>query len=188
VNGLHCRSANRLDPNFVSIGNASLINDRQHVAVRIPPGGTLSDYIPFYFTPHSVMLLNIKTGYRGVQQRRNDEIMIIVSSLPKLIQDKIGFVFTDRHARLAAAEFFDDTVNINKIDWKILRSRDFSRDENDLGKGERYQAEALVHRHLPTSSLLGIACYNTQERDRVDTLVREAGLDLRVIRQPGWYF
>ena len=138
--------------------------------------GTLSDYVPFYFTPHSVMLFNIKTGYRGVQQRRNDEIVILVSSLTKLTQDQIRFVFTDRHARLAAAEFFDDMTNLDKIDWKILRNRDFSRDDNDLGKMERYQAEALVHSHMPTSSLLGIACYNMQERDRVDTLVREAGL------------
>ena len=179
ANGLHCRSSNYLDPHFVSIGNASLINDRQHVAVRIQPKGTLSDYISFYFTPHSVMLLNIKTGFRGVQQRRNDEIVILVSSLPKLSQDQIRFVFTDRHARLATAEFFDDVANLDKIDWKILRNRDFSRDDNDLGKMERYQAEALVHRHMPTSSLLGIACYNAQERDSVDTLVREAGLDLR---------
>jgi hypothetical protein len=187
-NGLHCRSSNRLAPNFVNIGNASLINDRQHVAVPIQPRGTLSDYVPFYFTPHSVMLFNIKTGHRGIQQRQNDEIAILVSSLPKLIENQIRYVFTDRHARLAAAEFFDDTKNLDRIDWKILQNRDFSRDNNDLEKMERYQAEALVHRHLPISSLLAIACYNTQERDRVDALVREAGLALRVIRQPGWYF
>jgi ssDNA thymidine ADP-ribosyltransferase, DarT len=188
ANGLHCRNSNRLDPNFVSIGNASLINDRQRVIVRSPPGGTLSDYIPFYFTSHSVMLYNIKTGHRGVQQRRNDEIVILVSALPKLIEDQITFVFTDQHARLAAAEFYNDMAKLDKIDWKILRNRDFKRDDNDLEKMDRYQAEALVHRHLPTSSLLGMACYNTQERDRVDTLVREASLNLRVICQPGLYF
>ena len=187
-NGLHCRSSNRLDPNFVSIGNPSLISDRQHVAVPIQPRGTLSDYVPFYFTPHSVMLFNIKTGYRGIQQRRNDEIAILVSSIPKLAKDKIRYVFTDRHARLATAEFFDGTEALVRIDWKILQNRDFSRDNNDLGKMERYQAEALVHRHLPVNSLLAIACYNAQERDRVNALVRQAGLGLRVISQPGWYF
>jgi hypothetical protein len=161
-NGLHCRSSNRLDPNFVSIGNPSLINDRQHVAVPIQPRGTLSDYIPFYFTPHSVMLFNIKTGYRGIQRRQNDEIAVLVSSLPKLTEDGIRYVFTDRHARLAAAEFFDDLQNLDRIDWKILQNRDFSRDNNDLGKVERYQAGALVHRHLQISSLLAIACYNVR--------------------------
>lgn len=187
-NGLHCRNSNRPDPNFVSIGNASLIHDRQHVSVSIAPGGTLSDYIPFYFTPASVMSFNISTGYRGIQQRRNDEIAILVCSLPKLEQDGIRFVFTDRHARLATREFFGDVANLDRIDWKILQNRDFSRDNNDLGKMERYQAETLVHRHLPIRSVLAIGCYNTHERDRVDALVKGAGLNLDVVSRPGWYF
>ena len=187
-NGLHCRNSNRLDPNFVSIGNPSLITDRHHVGVPIRPGDTLSDYIPFYFTPLSVMLLNINTGYRGIQQRRNDEIAILVRSLPKLDDDGIKFVFTDRHARLATAEFFGDVADLDRIDWKILQNRDFSRDNNDLGKMERYQAETLVHRHLPIDSLLAIACYNSSERNRVDALVQGAGLALNVISRPGWYF
>jgi hypothetical protein len=172
----------------VSIGNPSLIQDRHHVPVPIPPRGTLSDYVPFYFTPLSIMSFNIYTGRRGVQQRRNDEIAILLCSLPKLTQDGITFVFTDRHARLAAAEFFGDAGSLDRIDWRILQNRDFSRDNNDLGKMERYQAESLVHRHLPIDSLLGVACYNMRERDRVDALVKDAGLDLRVVKRPGWYF
>jgi ssDNA thymidine ADP-ribosyltransferase DarT-like protein len=148
----------------------------------------LSDYVPFYFTPLSVMLLNIKTGYRGIQQRRSDEIAILVCSLPKLRQDGITFIFSDRHARLATAEFLGDVAALDRIDWKILQNRDFTRDNNDLGKIERYQAETLVHRHLPIDSLLAIACYNSRERDRVDALVEGAGLDLNVISRPGWYF
>ncbi len=187
-NGLHAGNSLRLDPNFVSIGNPSLISDRHHVGVPIPPEGILSDYIPFYFTPRSVMLLNIKTGYRGIQQRRSDEIAILVCSLPKLRQDDVTFVFSDRHARLATAEFFGAAADLNRIDWKILQNSDFSRDNNDLGKMERYQAETLVHRYLPTDSLLAIACYNSRERDRVDALVKGAGLGLSVISRPGWYF
>jgi hypothetical protein len=78
--------------------------------------------------------------------------------------------------------------DLDRIDWEILQDRDFSRDNNDLGKMERYQAETLVHRHLPIDSLLAIACYNNHERDRVDALVKRAGLSLKVIGRPGWYF
>jgi hypothetical protein len=186
--GLHCPNSNRLDPNFVNIGNLSLISDRHNVRVPIPPGGTLSDYIPFYFTPLSVMLFNIKTGRGGIRQRRNDEIVILVCSLQKLHQDGITFVFTDRHARLATAEFFGDVADLDRIDWKILQNSDFRRDNNDLGKMERYQAETLVHRHLPIDSLMATACYNSVERDRVDALVKGAGLGVSVISRPGWYF
>jgi hypothetical protein len=60
--GLHCRNSPERDPNYVEIGNPELIQKRTQRPVPIPPGGVLSDYIPFYFTPHSPMLLNIKTG------------------------------------------------------------------------------------------------------------------------------
>jgi len=81
-NGLHCSTSNALDPNFVPIGMTDLIGRRRHRQVPIAPYGTLGDYVPFYFTPWSPMLLNIKTGRNGVIQRPNREIAIFVSSLP----------------------------------------------------------------------------------------------------------
>ena len=60
-NGLHCANSGSTDPNYVPIGNSDLIAKRNERDVPIPPGGTLSDYIPFYFTSASPMLLNIKT-------------------------------------------------------------------------------------------------------------------------------
>ena len=35
----------------------------------------LSDYVPFYFTHHSPMLYNIKTGYHGMRQTPMPEIV-----------------------------------------------------------------------------------------------------------------
>jgi len=113
-NGLHCRSSNRIDPDFVSIGNADLIANRHYHAVPVAPGGSLSDYIPFYFTPLSMMLYDIKTGYRGVRQRRNDEIVILVSSLRKLEKDGIRFLFTDRHAYLGYACYYDNLDDLSE--------------------------------------------------------------------------
>src|SRR3954470_12772585 len=69
ANGLHCRSSAMQDPNFVEIGNPDLIGKREHWAVPVPPGGRLSDYVPFYFTPYSPMLYNIKTGWNGIPKR-----------------------------------------------------------------------------------------------------------------------
>ncbi len=81
--GLHCRNSAEFDPNFINIGNPDLIARRQLRHVPVPPGGTLSDYVPFYFTPYSLMLFNIKTGYGGVPRQPNDHIVILVSSLRK---------------------------------------------------------------------------------------------------------
>jgi hypothetical protein len=146
--GLHCRNSGRIDPNFVGIGNASLIADRHSHPVPVAPGGNLSDYIPFYFTPASMMLYNISTGYRGVQQRANDEIVFLVSSLRKLV-NSTPFLFTDRHAYLRYACYYNNLDDLSKIDWRILQNKDFRRDRENPEKTDRYQAEALVHKHLP---------------------------------------
>src|SRR5579863_5248145 len=152
-NGLHCRNSAKSDPNFVQIGNASLINGRHQRTIKGPYDGTLSDYVPFYFTPLSPMFLNIKTGWHGIQQRSNQEIAILVASLHDLKKAGHPFVFTDRHAYLQAAQVFDDLKDLSKIDWNILQCRDFKRDPENPEKVERYEAEALMHKHLPFDAL-----------------------------------
>jgi hypothetical protein len=149
ANGIHCRNSPNRDPNFRNIGNPDLISKRARRVVPVGPGGTLSDYVPFYFTPSSPMLYNIKTGYNGMRQTPMAQIVILVSSLHKVAADGLPFVFTDRHAYLQAAEFKSDLNDLSVIDWQILANRDFRRDTNDPGKIERYQAEALVHACVP---------------------------------------
>jgi hypothetical protein len=188
ANGLHCRNSNLIDPNFIGIGNPDLIDNRHYRSVPVPPGGSLSNYVPFYFTPMSVMLFNIKTGHRGIRQRRNDEIIILVSSLKTLNARGIRYLFTDRHAYLTSAQFYSHLDDLDKINWTILQNRDFRRDNDDLGKMERYQAEALVHTHLPVTSLLGMVCYNGSVLESVKVLLSNTSVELKVIRKPEWYF
>lgn len=187
-NGLHCRNSQIVDPNFVTIGNPELIDKRQYRLVDIPPGGTLSDYIPFYFTPFSPMLYNVKTGWGGIKQRPNHDIVILVSSLHKLRELERTFVFSDRHAYLQTAQFSSDLKDLERIDWRILQTRDFRRDTDDMGKIERYQAEALVHQNVPTDSLLGIVCYDKDVLQKLETLAIEHGVRMKVITRPQWYF
>jgi|SRR6185312_14684530 len=187
-NGLHCKSSRTTDPRYVDIGNAELIDKRRHHPVPCSPGGVLSDYVPFYFTPFSPMLYNIKTGYGGIRKRDNDEIVILASSLYKLKEREIRFVFTDRHAYLATAQYYSGLENLNEIDWPILQRRDFKRDPDDPGKFERYQAEALVHQHLPIEALLGIVCYNDAVASGLHRELAGRGLNLTVATKPNWYF
>jgi hypothetical protein len=187
-NGLHCRNAKIVDPNFVNIGNQELIDKRQHRIVDIAPGGSLSDYIPFYFTPFSPMMLNIKTGWGGITKRLNREIVILVSSLRKLDEDGRRFVFTDRHAYLQAARFSASLEHLVWIDWANLQARNFKRDSDEMDRFERYQAEALVHQHMPVDALLGIVCYDAETKRRLDALLAESNIQLRIVVKPSWYF
>jgi hypothetical protein len=186
-NGLHPRNSSHRDPHFVSIGNIDLIEKRQDRTVPISPGGTLSDYVPFYFTPYSPMLLNIKTGYHGVVRRSNDEIVVLVSSLHTLVAKGIPFVFTDRHAYLFLAQYYSDLVQLDKIDWNSLRMRDFRRDPDDPGRIERYQAEALVYQHVPLEALVGIACHSEAARTELERNIGTID-QLPVKVRSDWYF
>lgn len=187
-NGIHCRSSTSFDPNYVSIGSEDLIGKRNHREVPCSPGGTLSDYVPFYFTPWSPMLLNITTGWGGIQKRENKEIVILVSSLPTLLEAEIPFLFTDRHAYLQAAQYFSDLADLDQIDWDILQRRDFKKQLDDLEKGARYQAEALVHEYLPVDALLGIVCYNNSTQTRLQVCADECGSEIKIIQKKDWYF
>ncbi len=106
--GLYCRNSPEQDPNYVNIGNPELIGKRARRHVPIAPGGTLSDYVPFYFTPFSIMLFNIKTGYGGIARRESRDIVIFVSSVHRLRELGLPFVFTNQHAYAVNTDFFSD--------------------------------------------------------------------------------
>lgn len=187
ANGLHCPNSGHSDPAYIQIGNADLIKKRTRRTVHIPPGGTLNNYIPFYFTPFSPMLLNIKTGYNGVTQRPMEEIAIIVSSLREVHKRGLDFLFTDRHAYLEAATYYDDLDQLDCIDWAILQARDFKRDPEEPGKFERYQAEALIYNYLPIAAVQGIVCYGKPQQEQIQRECDNLGLETAVLCNPKWY-
>ena len=186
--GLHAPSSGRLDPAYVPIGSPELIEKRRGRVVPVGTGGTLADYVPFYFPPWSPMLLNVVTG-RGVPRRNRGEIVFLIGSLHDLPAAGIPFVGTDRHAYLKLAQFSTDVgETVRHVDWASLQRRDFRRDPDDPGRFDRYQAECLVWRHLEIRHLRGIACQNDPDRGRLERLVAERGLSLPVRVLPEWYF
>src|SRR5262249_54944065 len=110
---------------------------------------------------------------------------ILVSSLHKLKEMKVPFVFSDRHAYLKTALFSNDLADLNRIIWPVLQERNFRKD--DLERFEKYQAEALVYQHVPLNALSGIVCYNQTVKASVQTDVDGKGIDLKVVSQSGWY-
>jgi hypothetical protein len=187
--GLHSANGGVPDPNFTAIGNPDLIGSRAHRRVPIPPGGTLADYVPFYFTPKSPMLLNIKTGYNGVTRRANAEIVSLVSSCQSMASNGVTMLFTDRHAYTATAKWTNNQADLaDMIDWDILRGHDFARSDTYPDKMERYQAEALAYRHVPADALLGIGCHSDTVKSSIEAHIKAAGLALPLFVRPGWYF
>ena len=125
--GLHCRNSSACDPHFRAIGNPELIAKRRHWEIPLSPGGTLGDYVPFYFTPHTPMLYNIKTGYQGTPRMPMSSIVILASSLHRVLELGGRFVFADRHALLQAA-VFSNKLRI----WRSLTGGVSGRETSDV--------------------------------------------------------
>jgi hypothetical protein len=186
-NGLCCSNHPNHDPQFHRIGHQQLIEARAERPVPVEPGGVLADYVPFYFTPFSPMLLNIVTG-RNVLARPKSDLVVMVSSLHRAHQLECRFVIADRHAYLRNARFTNELGRLaDWVPWDLLRARDFSRDPENPDKTERYQAEALMHRYLPVDALLGLVVYNQESKRWVETR-GAAERELQVHVRPEWFF
>jgi hypothetical protein len=127
-NGLHCSNSNIVDPDFIPIGFKTLIKTRSKRVVPIEPFGTLSDYIPFYFSTKSPMLFVITKGNDPEVIRTNDEEVIYLVSCTELLEKlQIKFIFTDRHATLAYANFYNNLADLDKLRWDIILSENWGR-------------------------------------------------------------
>jgi hypothetical protein len=77
---------------------------------------------------------------------------------------------------------------LDEIDWPLLQARNFRRNPDDPEQIERYQAEALVYRHMPISSLISIICYTQAVKIDLDARIQAQGLRLDVRVMQHWYF
>lgn len=187
ANGLHCRTSEVVDPNFVEIGHPDIIHRRASRKVPVAPGGSLADYVPFYFTPCTPMLHNIVTGWRGLRQRQRSEIIVLASALGTLEALAIPHLIADRNATLVNAVLAPGRALLDGLPWDIWQNRDFKLDDKDPGKLERYQAELLVHRHLQVEGLSAIITYDGTTQVSVEQVVSAAGATVPVLARPSWY-
>jgi hypothetical protein len=186
--GLFSRNSPEQDPNYINIGSIELIDKRSRRVVPKSPGGTLSDYVPFYFTPFSMMMYKIKTGHGGITKRDNKDIVIFVSSIHRLRELGVPFLFTNQHAYPPNTDFYESVEALSVIDWPLLQSKNFKTDDADPGKQLRYQAEALVHAQVPLTALLGIVCYNDEVKQSIEAMMQAHGQNISVKTLTKWYF
>jgi hypothetical protein len=86
------------------------------------------------------------------------------------------------------AEYFTDLARLDRIDWPLLQSRDFKHDPDDPGKKERYQAEALIWKHVPLNALLAVCCCADAVGQQIKAELDQRSLALKTVVQPRWYF
>ena len=103
------------------VGNADVKQRRRNLAVPLPPGGRVADYVPFYFAARSPMLYIISKGDVPTYSGGQDEIVYLVTSTEKAVEERLRFVFTDRNAALGFARYGDDLQVLDDyLDWELM--------------------------------------------------------------------
>lgn len=162
----HSTSANA-NPDFVPIGDGSLIATRNDFLLH--NGRRLGEYIPFYFGVRTPMLYVVQNGFNMVAPTPAENIVYCITSVQKIIDLQLDFVFTDGHAvdGFTTQYTVADIANIDNIlDWTAIRAK-YWRDDNDLDLKRRKEAEFLVSGDIDTKGVLGYLTYNENAKNTV---------------------
>jgi len=173
--------------NYISIGETDLIRQRGSKPILIAPYGNMRDYISFYFGVRSPMLYCIWKGF-DVEMRPQKDIIYLISSIEKLHELNIKYIFTDGHSFAAYTQFFNNSGDLNQIDWKTVNLINWSNTPDDPDKKRRKEAECLVYKELPFDALQGIVVYNDEANDYILKVLNKNQITLPVKIISGWYY
>ncbi len=172
------------------LGSVKIKDLRRDRPVPLPPEETVGAYVPFYFSARSPMLYFAHRGNHPLCPftKGQGELVHLVSHVEIVDGEGRGFVFTDRNAAKAYAEFSNDLDDLdNLVDWTLQNQTHWNNTEAQPERMERRMAEFLVHKRLPTDSLVAIATLNEAQRDRVSDLLATYDHP-QVTAQPDWYY
>ncbi|MPV50871.1 DUF4433 domain-containing protein [Pseudactinotalea sp. HY160] len=174
------------------VGNLQIKDRRRQQAVRLPPGGAVADYVPFYFAPRSPMMYAISCGNVPTYTSGTEGLVYLVSTLERLHELDCRPMLTDRNAALSYTDYraFDpaDPVDDGFIDWPLMSERYWRNTPEDPQRVERRMAEALVHKRVPWDAIMQIGTQNESVATEVRADLVAAGLRVPVNVRPTWYF
>ncbi len=167
-----------------NIGHRHIKNRRLQRAVPTKDDTTLGDYVPFNFCPRSVMLYAIHKGHRDFVGGQ-EHIVHLVSAVSSATSLGRAWAFTDRHAELAHALYFDDLARLDEVAWHAMAKRYWAEVR------EERQAEFLVHEFFPWTAIREIATYGAAVAERVRATLQGPTCSTHaptVSVRPEWYY
>ena len=167
-----------------AISHKDIMDKREQAIIRVPPGGVVADYVPFYFGPKSPMLYAIKQGkVEGYQGQR--EIIYLVTTAEAIVDRQIPFMFTDGHAIISYVGHYNRMEDLPKVHWNIIKAPYW----NDFVDGRcRRQAEFLVKERFPMELVQEIGVKDEAMRQRVENLLQDSVFQPLIRVRPEWYF
>ena len=165
-----------------AIAGPPVIAHRSKTVVPAEPGGTLLDYVPFYFSNLTHMLLIV------ISNKVVDEQRVLHIEMPLTLLDRYPAVFTDGPT-IPGSEpsFFTDPTDLQKLNWQAIDMPAWQQSAISL-RSPRL-AELLVHRHVPIHEATRIIVWDNETADTVRRLFDQNGVrPPRIETDSAFYF
>lgn len=147
---------------------------RSEVQISCGPGGTIHDYVPFYFGPLSPMMLNLKTGRVAGYTEGQEPLIYCVTTAQAVLAAGRRFVFSDGHGLATPlTEWFDDLAQLDRVDWGMVNQRYWTDNVNDMDRQRRKQAEFLVHDVCPWQLIERLVVIDQAMKSRVEAVLAQ---------------
>jgi len=169
--------------NYASIAHDNIQSRRGAKVVPVGRGGTIHDYVPFYFAPRSPMLSALHNGKVEVFTGSQADLAYLVTTVDRTVDANLDVVFTRRSCALKNPEFNNDLKLLDStVDWQVMTLKYWIDTKEDGDIKARRQAEFLVWNSVPIEAFAGIGVYS----DSIAKSLSDSPLIVKPKRE--WYF
>lgn len=141
------------------------------------------EFIPFYFSQKSPMLLSLSMQ-KNIDQER---VIYFAIDCKKMLQEKTHCFFTDQSVNRISdlPNLYTNVADLDQLDWDAINTGRFSLDE--ITKHFK-MAEFLVHKELCLGDVLQIITYNDHWSGKVRSIFEQNGLSPPPIFSSGYFY
>lgn len=165
-----------------NIGYSHIKQRRLLRPVNVAAGGMIGQYVPFNFSPRSVMLYVIHRGHADFQGGQ-DCVLHLISDTETISLSNEHCFFTDIHADLDYAEQIDDFSRLAELDIQKIINEKYWQDFK-----EEKQAEFLAYESVQWHTVKRIGVKSQAVADDVNLLLQSAQHKPVVQVRPEWYY
>lgn len=152
-----------------NIANNDIQHRRSEMKVPCGPGGVVHDYVPFYFTKRSPMLLNV------IKTKNVDQEGIIYLAVPIDFVKKSSVVFTNSSANtLTPPMFYSDPSYLKELNWDIINKQVWVPKPDSLK--QQKMAELLIHDKVSITDISYIVVWGEDMKKHVNMLLANNGI------------
>lgn len=185
---------------YQNIAHSGAQGARAVKAAPNPPGGTLHDFVPFYFAPRSPMLSAIHNGNVRDCIFSQDQIIHFETTVDRVVATNNQIVFYDRNAtKPYSTPHTDLSLLTTEIAWDLITETPkldgyckyfFDRPQNEryIARMEHRQAEFIVKHKVDLNCITRIGVCNEKAATQVCVILGRYNVNLVVEIKTDWYF